>query len=220
MTPATLAALTVPRGLPVPVQLTGTDIWDADRLQQLIDEVKISCDTGLRHIVTNSSKLSLIRMRLAASDTDNISEFRHYLEITTPAYRKAFTKLVVSNHVLGIEVLRHTQRYRAQPLPRQWRLCRFCAQDVEDEVHALLLCDGHAELTQTRAAFKHVLHNIDPDLCALWGCIPPLDFLIALITSKRCATAFGRFTFEVFSIFDSELPYIPPTSVTSLVSGV
>ncbi|KAG6894658.1 hypothetical protein C0992_005207 [Termitomyces sp. T32_za158] len=113
----TLAALAVPQGSPIPVELTGTDIWDADRLQRLIDEVKTSCDMGLCQIITTSSKLSLMRKRLVASDTDNISKFRHYLEITTPAYRKAFTKLVISNHALGVEVLHHTHRYRTQPVP-------------------------------------------------------------------------------------------------------
>ncbi|KAG6873401.1 hypothetical protein C0992_008765 [Termitomyces sp. T32_za158] len=204
-----LHSLSVPRSSPVPVPFEWDDLWEADRIAQVIDNVRASSDAGLRHIITTSPKLSLLRMRLMASGSEKISEFRHYLHITTPAHRKAFTRLIVSNHGLAVESFRYTHRYRTQPVPRQWRLCRFCMTDVEDELHALLMCEGSEELIQTRARFRQVLRNIDNDVGASWGIVPPSDFLLALLTSKRCASAFGRFIYQVFSIFDASEQYTP-----------
>ncbi|KAK0440449.1 uncharacterized protein EV420DRAFT_1252707, partial [Desarmillaria tabescens] len=54
--------------------------------------------------------------------------------------------LLLSSHVLGVEVLRWSERYRPY-IPRDWRLWRFCRVTVEDEPHALLVCAAAPGLT-------------------------------------------------------------------------
>jgi len=46
------------------------------------------------------------------------------------------TSIMLSTHALAVERLRYQERFRA-PVPRAWRLCRFCHMEVEDEVHVL-----------------------------------------------------------------------------------
>ncbi|KAL1671224.1 hypothetical protein EV122DRAFT_198048, partial [Schizophyllum commune] len=61
--------------------------------------------------------------------------------------------LLLSDHALAVEVLRHPDRYRHAVGPREDRLCRMCRAAVEDEVHALLQCRGHTELIGLREDF-------------------------------------------------------------------
>ena len=62
----------------------------------------------------------------------------------------AFTSIMFSSHALAVERLRWGERYRA-PVPREWRLCRFCRAHVEDEAHTLIECRGDS-----------MMHNLHP----------------------------------------------------------
>jgi hypothetical protein len=60
-------------------------------------------------------------------------KLRHYLALPViPAHRHAFISIMFSSHGLAVERLKWQERYRA-PVPRDWRLCRFCRRRVEDE---------------------------------------------------------------------------------------
>ncbi len=50
---------------------------------------------------------------------------RSYLSVPIPAHRKALTRLLMSSHVLAVELLRWSERYRPY-IPCVWHLCRFC----------------------------------------------------------------------------------------------
>ncbi len=78
--------------------------------------------------------------------------YKTYLNLPVPAHRKAFTRLLMSAHTLGIEVLRWKERYRPF-VPRRWRLCRFCRVMVEDEPHALFECRANDGLSRRRRRF-------------------------------------------------------------------
>ncbi|KAK0458745.1 uncharacterized protein EV420DRAFT_1269695, partial [Desarmillaria tabescens] len=57
-----------------------------------------------------------------------------------------------SSHTLAVEVLRWAER-RRPPVPHSQCLCRFYLSEVEDEVHALLYCDGSQSLEDLRSDF-------------------------------------------------------------------
>ena len=68
--------------------------------------------------------------------------YEKYLDIVmNPDYRKALTKLRISDHKLEIE----TGRY--QLVPSEQRKCKQCKHgSVEDEIHFLFICNKHDQL--------------------------------------------------------------------------
>lgn len=87
-----------------------------------------------------------------------VRKMRHYLMfLVIPAHRRAFTSIMFSSNAFAVERLRCQwgERYRA-PVPREWRLCRFCRASVEDEVHALMECrgDNWHDLVSVREAMR------------------------------------------------------------------
>ena len=59
---------------------------------------------------------------------------KYLSEIKNPVLRTEMTKFRLSNHNLMIEVGRH------KGIPKELRFCSFCPNDVETEIHFLLLC--------------------------------------------------------------------------------
>ncbi|KAL1672665.1 hypothetical protein EV122DRAFT_175165, partial [Schizophyllum commune] len=84
---------------------------------------------------------------------------RPYLATMVSAHRKALTRLLLSDHMLAVEVLRRQARYRRAVLAREDRLCRLCRLHVEDEVHGLLYCRGRLDLISMRRALFEDMHQ-------------------------------------------------------------
>ena len=79
-----------------------------------------------------------------------------YLQLPQKNYRIMIARFRSSSHHLAIETGRHTK-----PLtPKNLRLCKFCNKgDIEDEHHALLICDAY--LAQ-RQIFLESIHKVIP----------------------------------------------------------
>ncbi|KAJ7293831.1 hypothetical protein C8J57DRAFT_983450, partial [Mycena rebaudengoi] len=119
-------------------------------IDEVIDAVVLSCQDFVQREIDASVKTFMLRNRLE-TDRDGESktvvlQFRHYLRLLSVPHRKVFTRFILSDHNLAVEVLRHGHRwyefphgYRRWDIPREWRLCRFCQMNVEDEVHATLV---------------------------------------------------------------------------------
>jgi hypothetical protein len=80
-------------------------------------------------------------------------------------------RFITSSHKLSIEILRWA-RSSADYVPEAWsadyipearRLCRFRQSDVEDELHAFMICERSPELA-ARSVFRAEIDIIDPDL--------------------------------------------------------
>ena len=69
-------------------------------------------------------------------------------KILIPQHRLVYTHFITSLHGLAVELLRHKRHKRRSecPVPREWRLCRLCRKEVEDEEHAFLHCTGKETL--------------------------------------------------------------------------
>ena len=67
-----------------------------------------------------------------------------------------FVRLLASERPLAIEKFRHAhnRNYKKySKVPRELRLCRMCASQVETPEHALLLCTGNDDLQVLRDDF-------------------------------------------------------------------
>ncbi|KAK0236473.1 hypothetical protein EDD85DRAFT_643014 [Armillaria nabsnona] len=112
---------------------------------------------------------------------------RAYLSILIPVHRKALTRLLVSSHVLAVEVLRWSERYRPY-IPHDWCLCRFCRVAVEDEPHVLLVCATAPGLASLRPKFVADICGICPQLHLAWDRLGIEDRL-ALPPAVACCRA-------------------------------
>jgi hypothetical protein len=112
-----------------------------------------------------------------------------------------------SSHGLAVERRRWKERCGA-PVPREWRLCRFCRAQVEDETHALMECHGDQshQLVPLRDAMRLDIIAIIPG----WRWHPNLRTqLLHLINDKRLTFSIAKFIYNILAIFYSVPMYIP-----------
>ncbi|KAH9895661.1 hypothetical protein C8Q73DRAFT_688920 [Cubamyces lactineus] len=105
-------------------------------------------------------------------------------------------------HPLAIERLRRAPA--ARPIPREWRICRFCktAGTIEDETHALLICP-EPRLQHRRETFLNVVFTERPALVRLQGRLTPSAFLDVLLTTKGTLAALADYTADVFEMYET-----------------
>ena len=189
-------------------------MMEVPQLLSLQKAILRHCDNHLQDMVLTSVKCVMIRGRLDLDINRGrmnvIRKMRHYLEIPIiPAHRRAITSIMFSSHGLAVERLRWKERYRG-PVPREWHLCRFCLTQVEDEVHALMDCQGDRshQLVLIREVMRREVHNILPDF--EWH----LDSesytqLQYLLHDGRLSVPIAAFVYKVLTHFDSVPMYIP-----------
>ncbi|KAJ7044031.1 hypothetical protein C8F04DRAFT_878631, partial [Mycena alexandri] len=107
---------------------------------------------------------------------------------------------LLSDHCLGVEGLRHTDRYRKYKIPRSWQLCRFCQMEVEDETHAALVCTGHPELSPLRADFLRDVFGLRPSLHS--SVQAQGDFLACLLLDQAVTSRMARYVYDMLQIFE------------------
>ncbi|KAJ7760064.1 hypothetical protein DFH07DRAFT_691165, partial [Mycena maculata] len=140
----------------VPVELDISVDLDVSAVQSAMQAVKKSMEAWIDNEIVTSSRTDLLEGRLERDkDTGKLVkktlDFRHYLRVKTADHRRALTRMILSSHSLAVERRRWTERGKSI-VPREWRLCRFCEESVEDPAHAMFLCD-HPELMQVRESF-------------------------------------------------------------------
>lgn len=106
-------------------------------------------------------------------------------------------------------------------MPREFRTCRLCLLEVEDEPHATLECQGHPGLHPLRVEFWNSVASLPGHLQdrlqskRFWG---PLVALRGILregdTNVELATIFGRLTWKVMQIFQTVDLYIPDAAHT------
>ncbi|KAJ7231352.1 hypothetical protein C8J57DRAFT_1012813, partial [Mycena rebaudengoi] len=96
-------------------------------------------------------------------------------------------------------------------IPREWRLCRFfCQMDVEDEVHATLVCTSNPLLTPLRAEFLRAIFDLHPPLRAMATSLSAEEFLRHIVLERRIVGRVARFVYDVLQIFSTEELWVPP----------
>lgn len=70
---------------------------------------------------------------------------------------------MLSTHLFAVERLR-CMDHAHQPVPREARICRFCAQYIETPEHALLECMGSPMVVELHKLFLEKLLRTAPFL--------------------------------------------------------
>ncbi|KAJ7619987.1 hypothetical protein DFH06DRAFT_1144193 [Mycena polygramma] len=107
----------------------------------------------------------------------------------------------LGDHTLSVERLRYPARYR-RAIPREARLCRLCRVEVEDEVHALLVCTASLELTELRERFLEDAFLRDDELEQSFDDMTRYEFLRRMVSSRKAIERIARFVFEALALFD------------------
>ncbi|KAJ7018996.1 hypothetical protein C8F04DRAFT_1324564, partial [Mycena alexandri] len=106
------------------------------------------------------------------------------------------------------ERLRYPSRYR-DPVPRNFRLCRFCRQGVEDEAHALPDCTHQAHIVELRSRFLDSLARCDPVVWGSYGVIPNYDFMLKVAASRKAVQWFAKYIFLILGAFQETPRFFP-----------
>lgn len=202
--------------LPIPVifndwnvTLLATPAWR----DKAIAAVRKSADTFLRKAAQESKcHLLTARISLPASHKQNAVRLQSYLRIASPAIRLALTRLAFCDHQLAVEVLRRPTRSHPVPVPRSQRLCRFLCSVPEDEVHALLSCEGDETIVDLRESFYADVWRHYPTAKRSVMRLPfgSQELLPALFFDDEVHCRLGRFAADVFARFECFPTYEPP----------
>ncbi|CDO70999.1 hypothetical protein BN946_scf184844.g3 [Trametes cinnabarina] len=175
--------------LPVPIDVGVRTFPTLESVQSTLQALRSSLAAHLRNAVLNSQRLPLLRhrvLRLAPSPTPApelkaMCATRDFLHLPRRRQREALCLLVFSEHPLAVERLRRAPA--ARPIPRAWRVCRFCQvrAAVEDEPHVLLYCPAPL-LCARRVRFVAELTTVQPSMPPLLARLAPeaaLDVLLS-----------------------------------------
>ncbi|KAJ7017778.1 hypothetical protein C8F04DRAFT_891655, partial [Mycena alexandri] len=138
------------RRLPEPIEVGPDNLLLMDSVNAIEKRIVQIVDTDLQRDINHLVKTHLLRNRLEMGKDRSLAlaprRLRHYLTVVAaPAHCNALTGILLSDHLLSIERLRYSTRYR-DPVPRNFRLCRLCWGSVKDEVHALFDCTTEQHL--------------------------------------------------------------------------
>ncbi len=137
-----------------------------------------------------------------------VSGWRSYLEIAVPAHRVALTRFVTGSHALAVEAAKWIPVPESQsgPVPRHWRVCRMCGDDVEDEMHIFWGC-AHPDLCRLRDVCLADVYRRYPALAR--GFIEPLQFWGLLWRHDDLIPCLGLFIYEALELVASCPMYVP-----------
>jgi hypothetical protein len=154
----------------------------------------------LQNEINSSDKLYLLHGRQEHEGPAQVTSImRHYLSmVKTQKYREALTSLLLSTHLLAVEVLRYVDHAYA-PVPREDPLCRLCRKETPE--HALISCDSSDELNQLRSAFLAKLFHDVPNLQHCMVELNKTKFLKAMLFHRPTIALLAKYTYEVFEIF-------------------
>lgn len=132
---------------------------------------------------------------------------RHYLSmVKTQKHREALTSLLLSTHLLAVEILRYGDHEQPREDDRSKRVCRFCKTEVENPKHALLACDASPEVMSLRAAFLDQLFKTVPTLRRLMYELDLIEFFKSMVYKRSTIPFVAKFAHCV-SAWHSELRY-------------
>ncbi|KAJ7246142.1 hypothetical protein B0H12DRAFT_1306477 [Mycena haematopus] len=95
---------------------------------------------------------------------------RHYLfMVKTQKHREALTSLLLSTHLLAVEILRYGDHLHKREEDRSRHVRRFCKSEVETPEHALLVYDASEEVSSLRAVNQVLQRDGRPGASARLG---------------------------------------------------
>ncbi|PBK70984.1 hypothetical protein ARMSODRAFT_864056, partial [Armillaria solidipes] len=190
------------------------DALSEPTVTELIIAVEGACLDGINEEINSKVKGAILRLSMryipgihGLQPRRKTLARRAYLSVLIPAHRKALTRLFLSSHVLAVEVLRWSERYRPR-IPREWRLCRFCKIAVEDEIHALLRCTIAPGLAELRGRFLADTYAACPMLVDTWDRLDDENRLACLLQLPILDSRLAQYVHLVLELFRAAPVYV------------
>ncbi|KAJ7648472.1 hypothetical protein B0H17DRAFT_1215616 [Mycena rosella] len=188
-----------------PVDLDIIDNLEVATVEAAMKAVEKSMEAWIdNELATSSRTKDLLTGRLQKDkDTGKFVkkslDFRHYLRVKTADHRRALTRIVLSSHSLAVERRQWTERGKSI-VPREWRLCRFCQESVEDPAHAMFMCN-HPELMQVCEQFLKALYEEVPEFRGHFTNV--MTFFQAVLARREVTPVLAKLAFNVLKIYDA-----------------
>lgn len=178
---------------------------DVESAGILIEEITRAAGLHVQDVIDTSSKGSLLHGRIHVNDSGEAAPepiaFRVYLTVAAPKYRKALAAMLLADSRLADAQLRYADpRGRRKKIPRDWRLCRLCMNDVEDTLHALFVCHGSGDLVTLRGtlwqscADANAGHNLQR--------LSPREAFHHMLLDARLVPILAKYSFNVLAVFE------------------
>ncbi len=178
----------------------------------LIKAVPQKCSEWAQNQIQSPSRLELMRDRVERLRGGRLSSepllFRSYLLVRIRDHRVALTRLLTASHTLAVERGRWmTVRNSSVHVPRAFRLCRMCHDDVEDEIHILFTC-SHSDLEDLRNAFLADVWKTFPAL--RYASSTPMGLFHKLLMYTDLHPRLARYVYEACQEVEKIAMYIHP----------
>jgi hypothetical protein len=123
--------------------------------------------------------------------------------VKTQKHREALTSLLISTHLLAVEILRYGDHEHPRQDDRSKRVCRFCRSEVETPEHALLGCDASPEVVHLRSSFLVQLFATAPNLRRLMEKpnLTLIEFFKSMVYERSTIPLVAKFAHEVLEVF-------------------
>ena len=155
--------------------------------------------------------------------------FWHYLHIPVASHQKALAQMLLADSFLAEVHLWHADRY-CPLVPRKWRLCRFCNDEVENPPHAMFGCNGSPELVDLQSTFLESIFLLSPSLHLAALSATPESFFIIALSHRHICNVLAKLAYDTLQVFgqremfvvDSALylnAVVPPTVTSSIPSN-
>jgi hypothetical protein len=159
----------------------------------------------LQEAVDSSDKLYLIQGRREPQKdkppAPQTLRLRHYLfMVKTQKHREALTSLLLSTHLLAVEILRYSDHMLPR-IERDGRVCRFCKIEVETPEHALLACDASVDVVALRSIFLEHLFICVPALRRSFDELDNVEFFKVMLYERASIGLVAKFAYEVLEVF-------------------
>jgi hypothetical protein len=189
-----------------------------DSITKLITHVKLSMSLHIDAVIASSSKGHLLQGHFERDDDGTLCHktlhFRHYLHVPVASHRKALAQMLLADNSLAEVWLRHAERHH--PLvPRIWRLCRFCTNEVEDPPHAMFGCNGSPELIDLRSAFLATVFDLSPSLHLAAFSATPQSFFTLVLSHRPICDNLAKFAYDTLQVFEQKEMYIVDSALYS-----
>ncbi|KAJ7660784.1 hypothetical protein DFH06DRAFT_988742, partial [Mycena polygramma] len=109
--------------------------------------------------------------------------------------------LLLSTHLLAVEILRYGDHEHKREDDRSRRVCRFCKSEVETPEHALLDCDASTEVKSLREVFLAQLFSDVPTLRRRMDELDLIEFFKAMVYERKTIALVAKFAHEVLEVF-------------------
>ncbi|KAJ7689548.1 hypothetical protein B0H17DRAFT_937128, partial [Mycena rosella] len=153
----------------------------------------------------SSNKLHLIQggrePQKDKSPAPQTLRLQHYLSMLLGSIRLLLTSLLLSTHLLAIEVLRWRDHMQPREDDHARCVCRFCKVEVETLEHALLACDTSIEVVSLHAAFLEKLFITAPNLRQLVDELDDIEFFKSMVYERSTVALVAKFAHKVLQVF-------------------